>query len=69
MAQVRNCDEDGEPGVGRCPHKHRDSLDITDDDLGPSIVSVCVLGGGGYGRVGLPFHDRMVTLIVVDTES
>nr|XP_023693448.1 capping protein, Arp2/3 and myosin-I linker protein 2-like [Paramormyrops kingsleyae] len=59
VAQVRNCDEDGEPGVGRCPHKHRDSLDITDEDLGPSIDTLAIKKRSGRTRRIRPVSTRL----------
>uniref|UniRef100_A0A3B3T2F6 Capping protein regulator and myosin 1 linker 3 n=1 Tax=Paramormyrops kingsleyae TaxID=1676925 RepID=A0A3B3T2F6_9TELE len=69
VAQVRNCDEDGEPGVGRCPHKHRDSLDITDEDLGPSIDTLAIKKRSGRTRRIRPVSTRLSERIPVNPSN
>uniref|UniRef100_A0A8B9L978 Capping protein regulator and myosin 1 linker 3 n=1 Tax=Astyanax mexicanus TaxID=7994 RepID=A0A8B9L978_ASTMX len=42
VSQVKQWDGICDGGTGRRLHRHRDSLEITDEELGTSIVSVCV---------------------------
>ncbi|CAB1324107.1 unnamed protein product [Coregonus sp. 'balchen'] len=40
VSQVKRCEVTCDGGTGLRSHRHRDSLDITDDEMGTSIVSI-----------------------------
>ncbi|XP_035270940.1 capping protein, Arp2/3 and myosin-I linker protein 3-like isoform X2 [Anguilla anguilla] len=59
VSQVKHWEAAGEGGTGRRAHRHRDSLDITDEELGTSIDTIAIKKRSSRTRRIRPVSTRL----------
>ncbi|XP_061095070.1 LOW QUALITY PROTEIN: capping protein, Arp2/3 and myosin-I linker protein 3-like [Conger conger] len=59
VSQVKHWEAAGEGGTGRRSHRHRDSLDITDEELGTSIDTIAIKKRSSRTRRIRPVSTRL----------